>query len=75
MKVYQTRDKEKNFQSLNCQTPKNHSISVQYTSTRLVERMPIMKSRKVARCKGMPREASTNPLLEEVIVTKARAIM
>ena len=42
---------------------------------RLVERMPIIKSSRVDRCKGMPKEVSINPLLEQAIVTQARAIM
>ena len=42
---------------------------------RLVETMPIMTSSRVDRCKEIPKEVSTNPLLEQAIVTQARAIM
>ena len=42
---------------------------------RVVETIPIVKSRKAERCKENPNEVSTNPLLEQAIVTQARAIV
>ena len=42
---------------------------------RVVETIPVVKSSKAERSKEMPKEVSTNSLLEQDIPTQARAIV